>query len=162
MVNALYRFAPMGPNAAWRPYLGGGVGWANLEVSSEWMGSFERDDALAYQVIGGAAYALTPEWSLTGEVRWFATDGGTLDGGRWLSLDTRFQTVDVLLGRGLTASDRRDAGCGTARDLARQQTTEDPGSAAMSILEELEIPPRRGPARRRRAGGSRRSTPRAS
>lgn len=98
MVNGLYRFGQMGPEAAWRPYLGGGVGWANLDISTEWMQGFERSDALAYQLIGGVAYALTPEWSLTGEVRWFATDGGKLDGGRWMSLDTRFRTVDVLLG----------------------------------------------------------------
>jgi opacity protein-like surface antigen len=98
MVNALYRFQPMGPDAAWRPYVGGGIGWASLDVSTEWMGSFERDDALAYQLIAGAAYRLTPAWSLTGEVRWFATDGGTLENGRWLSIDSRFQTVDVLLG----------------------------------------------------------------
>lgn len=98
MVNAVYRFNPMGPNDALRPYLGGGLGWADLDISSQGFGTFKRDDAFAYQLIGGVAYTLTPDWSLLAEMRWFSTDSGKLSADRYLNLDTSLSTLDLLIG----------------------------------------------------------------
>ncbi len=80
MLNALYKFNPMGANGAWQPYLGGGVGLANVDVATDDFGDFKQDTALAYQAIGGVAYNFSPQWSLLGEVRWFGTESGNYDG----------------------------------------------------------------------------------
>jgi opacity protein-like surface antigen len=98
MLNALYKFNPMGAAGAVQPYVGGGLGWANMESDIDTQGSFNRDNALAWQVIGGVGYAVNPNWTLLGEVRYFATDSGTLDGPGGLSWDAQMETVDVLFG----------------------------------------------------------------
>lgn len=97
MLNALYVFDGMGSSGAFRPFAGGGVGASDVEISIPG-GDLERDWILAYQVIGGVAYDLTPNWSLTGEVRWFATEGGryAAPGGGSVKLD--WETVDLLVG----------------------------------------------------------------
>jgi len=100
MLNSQYRFDGIGPAAALRPYLGAGLGWASVDISTSYLGDFSRNDALAYQLIGGVEYALSPKWSLLGELRWFATDSGRIDGQRGLSIDAGFNTVDVLVGAG--------------------------------------------------------------
>lgn len=98
MLNALYKFNPMGAAGAVQPYVGGGLGWANMESDIDTIGSFNRDNALAWQLIGGVGYAVNPNWTLLGEVRYFATDSGTLDGPGGLSWDAKVETVDVLFG----------------------------------------------------------------
>jgi opacity protein-like surface antigen len=96
MLNALYNFNGMGPNGAWQPYIGGGLGAADLTVDD--IGAdFDGDYKLAYQVIGGVAYDITPAWSLLGEVRWFGIDSQDLEGGG-STMDTTFDIVDVLVG----------------------------------------------------------------
>ena len=97
MLNALYRFDGIGQAAALRPYLGAGLGWASVNISTSYLGDFSRNDALAYQLIGGVEYALSPKWSLLGELRWFATDSGRIDGREGSSIDAGFSTVDVLV-----------------------------------------------------------------
>jgi opacity protein-like surface antigen len=96
MLNALYYFNGMGPNGAWIPYVGGGLGWANAEIDID--GTFERENALAYQLIGGVGFAVTPSWTLLGEVRWFATDSGDWGGPDGTSWDASFETFDLLVG----------------------------------------------------------------
>ena len=98
MLNALYKFTPMGAAGAVQPYVGGGLGWANMESDIDDIGSFKRDNALAWQLIGGVGYAVNPNWTLLGEVRYFATDSGTLDGPGGLSWDSQVETIDVLVG----------------------------------------------------------------
>jgi opacity protein-like surface antigen len=85
-------------NEAWRPYVGAGVGTANLEIGVDG-GDYERDWVLAYQLIGGVAYDVTPNWSLNGEVRWFATEGGRYNiSGSSDNAKADWETVDVLVG----------------------------------------------------------------
>lgn len=99
MFNALYKFSGMGATGAIQPYVGGGIGWANMESDINNIGSFKRDNAFAYQVMGGVGYDVTPNWTLLGEVRWFATDQGDLDGPDGLSWDgVAFETIDLLVG----------------------------------------------------------------
>lgn len=97
MLNALYSFDGMGANGQWRPYVGGGVGTARVRIGPEG-DSVSRDWILAYQVIGGVAYDVTEQWSLNGEVRWFATEGGRYDIGGGANLKADWETVDVLVG----------------------------------------------------------------
>jgi len=98
MLNALYKFDGMGAGGAVQPYLGGGLGWANMESDIERVGSFKRDNALAWQLIGGVGYEVNPSWTLVGEVRYFATDSGTLSGPNNLSWEAQVETVDLLVG----------------------------------------------------------------
>jgi opacity protein-like surface antigen len=98
MVNAIYNFGSMGATGAWKPYVGGGLGWANIDVSTDDFGSFTRNDAFAYQFIGGVAYQISPQLSLLGELRWFGTDNRKADGPNDTSFDVEYNTVDVLVG----------------------------------------------------------------
>jgi opacity protein-like surface antigen len=98
MLNAIYNFTPLGATGAWTPYVGGGLGWANVDVSTDDFGNFTRNDAFAYQLIGGVSYAVSPQVSVLGEVRWFATDNGKVDGDDDVHFDADFQTIDLLLG----------------------------------------------------------------
>jgi opacity protein-like surface antigen len=97
MLNALYVFDGMGATGAVQPYLGGGIGGANVEVSA---GSqdFEADTLLAYQVIGGVGYELNPNVSLYAEGRWFQTESGAFEGRSSESFDGEFETFDLLVG----------------------------------------------------------------
>ena len=101
MLNALYYFNPMGATGAWQPYVGGGVGWTNIDLATDDFGDFKRDNAIGYQAIAGVAYNISPAWSVNGEVRWFGTDSGHLEGssgGRDFQIETTFDTIDVLVG----------------------------------------------------------------
>ena len=98
MLNALYKFDGMGAGGAVQPYVGGGLGWANMESDIDDIGSFKRDNAFAWQLIGGVGYAVNPSWDIIGEVRYFATDSGTLSGPGNRSWESQVETVDLLLG----------------------------------------------------------------
>jgi opacity protein-like surface antigen len=97
MVNALYVFDGMGATGAVQPYLGGGIGGANVEVSAGGQ-DFDADTLLAYQVIGGVGYELNPNVSLYAEGRWFQTESGKFDGPGGDSFDGEFETFDLLVG----------------------------------------------------------------
>ena len=72
MANAIYTFQGMGPNGAFKPYLGAGLGAADLNVRARpGAPNFSGDFNFAYQVITGVAYDLNPNWTLNGEVRYF-------------------------------------------------------------------------------------------
>jgi opacity protein-like surface antigen len=97
MLNALYAFDGMGATGAVQPYLGGGIGGANVEVSAGGQ-DFEADTLLAYQLIGGVGYELNPNVSLYAEGRWFQTESGAFDGRSSESFDGEFETFDLLVG----------------------------------------------------------------
>ena len=98
IVNALYSFDGIGPQGRATPYAGAGVGIASVEVR----GTGRADPAFAWQVIGGAAYAIDAHWSLGGEVRWFSTEGGTFiewsRGRLYRAGHTGFDGFDVIVG----------------------------------------------------------------
>lgn len=97
MFNALYMFDSMGATAAVRPYLGGGIGGANVETSAGGQ-DFDTDTVFAYQLIGGVSYELNPNVNLFAEGRWFETESGEFDGPDGESFDGKFETFDLLVG----------------------------------------------------------------
>jgi opacity protein-like surface antigen len=109
MLNALYNFTPLGTTGRWQPYVGGGLGAATLSLRGfssmcglppcEESPDPESDDtfAVAYQAIGGVGYAVNPNLTLAGELRYFGISGQDFDNGT-LSFSTDFQTIDVLVG----------------------------------------------------------------
>lgn len=97
MVNALYKFAPMGVGGVFHPYAGAGIGGANLNVDAGEAGSLDGDWQFAYQLIGGVAYDINPQWSLTGEVRYFGINDQTVENDI-LSAKVPFRTFDFLVG----------------------------------------------------------------
>ena len=97
MVNALYMFDGMGPTGAVRPYLGAGIGAANVEKSAGGQ-DFDGDGLLAYQLIGGVGYQVNPDVSLFAEGRWFQTESDRFEGPDGESFDGKFETFDLLVG----------------------------------------------------------------
>jgi opacity protein-like surface antigen len=98
LANAIYKFTGLGATGQVQPYVGGGLGWANIDVATDDFGSFTRNDGFAYQLIGGVAYAVNPAVSLLGELRWFGTDKGKVEGDDGIHFDADFNTFDVLIG----------------------------------------------------------------
>lgn len=97
MFNALYVFDGMGATGAIQPYLGGGIGGANVETSASGQ-NFDADTLLAYQLIGGVRYELNPNVTLYAEGRWFQTESGKFDGPGGDNFDGEFETFDLLVG----------------------------------------------------------------
>jgi opacity protein-like surface antigen len=98
MMNALYKFNPMGAAGQIQPYIGGGLGIADYKLHDTGSGSFKTDGDLAYQAIAGVAYNFNPSWSINGEVRYFGIDTGRLDGPQGFSADVDYNTIDLLVG----------------------------------------------------------------
>lgn len=98
MANGLYDF-DLG--SRFKPYLGGGIGFANVSASNiSALGSTLVDDSavvFAYQAIGGLGYAVTPQFTAFVEYRYFATTDPSFSqaGG---TVDSQFQTNNVMLG----------------------------------------------------------------
>ncbi len=75
MVNGYYDFDT---NSKWRPYIGGGIGGANVSINSlSVVGVLLADDdttVFAYQAKVGVAYEFSPAWAGTFGYRFFGTD----------------------------------------------------------------------------------------
>ena len=75
MTNGYYRWHNPTP---FTPYIGGGVGESTVVLNNVHPfgpgGNFGGDDAVfGYQGIGGVSYALSEQWSVAAEYRYFAT-----------------------------------------------------------------------------------------
>jgi outer membrane protein OmpA-like peptidoglycan-associated protein len=81
LVNGFY---DINTGTRFTPYIGAGIGAANVHASlgGVYSGS---DTTLAYQGVGGVAYALTPNLSLTADYRYVATTDASFNSGgaRW-------------------------------------------------------------------------------
>jgi opacity protein-like surface antigen len=97
MFNALYYLNEMGPNGAWQPYFGGGIGGAEVSIDAG-DASWDSDTLFAYQLIAGVGYDVSPQWTLFGETRWYASQSGEFDGPDDLNFDSSFQSFDLLVG----------------------------------------------------------------
>lgn len=103
MANAYIDF---GADAAFTPYLGGGVGLAMIDAKNFGVGAIpavldDDDTVLAYQLIAGAAYDVSPSAELFFEYRWFATEDpdvttSAATGGVDTSIE--YQTNNFLVG----------------------------------------------------------------
>lgn len=82
MVNGYYDFLP---DARLSPYVGVGVGYADVEADGVGLaggGELDDDDGVfAYQAMVGANYQLNPGVDLFGEVRYLDTDDLEFNGG---------------------------------------------------------------------------------
>ena len=94
MVNALYRFDPMGATGAVQPYLGAGLGGVKVDFDD----GDKTGTEFAYQVMAGVSYAVNPNWSIYGEARWFSTNGGEIYSDDDVKFSAGFDTVEFLMG----------------------------------------------------------------
>jgi opacity protein-like surface antigen len=100
MANAIYYFPPAGATGAWQPYAGAGLGTADLninDVPSADGGDFDSDYNFAYQLIGGVAYSVNPNFTINGEVRFFGINDQDLENDLF-SFKTPYHTFDLLIG----------------------------------------------------------------
>jgi len=93
MVNGYYDFRP---RARFSPYVGAGIGFADVEAENIAYGGTLLDDddtVFAYQFIGGVGYEVSERVDLFGEVRYLATDDPSFNNRQ---LD--YETVNLLGG----------------------------------------------------------------
>ncbi len=61
----------------WTPFLGAGIGYANVEIdySPSNVGIIDDDDdVFAWQIMGGVSYAINEQFEITGSIRYRETD----------------------------------------------------------------------------------------
>ncbi|MDW7644266.1 MAG: porin family protein [Desulfuromonadales bacterium] len=80
------------PHEFFSPFVGFGLGFANVELDFDGAGS-EDDDVFAYQVAIGGTYAANKQVSLDVQYRYFATDDPDFEG-----LESEYQSHNVLVG----------------------------------------------------------------
>lgn len=80
MVNGYYDFSF---GSKWKPYIGGGVGFANVDfhdLSAAGVLVTDDDDTVfSYQLKAGVAYEFTPRWEGTLAYRYFGSEDGDFD-----------------------------------------------------------------------------------
>lgn len=98
MVNGVYKFSPVGATQQLIPYLGAGLGIADINVEDLGVtADVDSDYQLAYQLIGGIGYELTPNLTLNTEARFFGINNQTLENDD-ISFKSKYQTIDLLIG----------------------------------------------------------------
>jgi opacity protein-like surface antigen len=97
MANAIYKFDGIGPNGAFKPYVGAGLGVADQKFDPDGFGSLDGDYNFAYQLITGVAYDLTPSWTLNGEVRYFGITDQTVENDDY-GFKNSYSTFDAIVG----------------------------------------------------------------
>lgn len=98
MGNLYYDFPTTGP---WKPFVGGGIGVAEVSVDASALGVEIVDDSdtvVAYQVGAGIAYELTPLWSFTVAYRYLATTDPRLTDAVGESFDSEYSSHNVMGG----------------------------------------------------------------
>lgn len=96
MVNALYKFQPLGATGAFHPYAGAGIGMADLSVKDVGQ-TLDSDYKFAYQIIGGVGYDIAPQFQLYSEARYFMISDQKIENDDF-SFDSSYGTFDVLFG----------------------------------------------------------------
>jgi opacity protein-like surface antigen len=89
MLNAFYDFMPKETIC---PFIGAGIGYANVEGDIDELGS-EDDDVFAYQVAAGVAFAINPQTKIDVQYRYFDTDDSGFD-----DLEAEYGTHNAMLG----------------------------------------------------------------
>lgn len=97
MANAIYKFNGIGPNGAFKPYVGAGIGTADQKYEPDGLGSLDGDYNFAYQFITGIAYDVNPSWTLNGEVRYFGITDQTLENADF-GFKNSYNTFDAIVG----------------------------------------------------------------
>ena len=89
MLNGYYDFMP---KETISPFIGAGIGYANVEGDFDELGS-EDDNVFAYQVAVGVAFAINPQMKIDVQYRYFDTDDGDFD-----DLEVEYGTHNAMLG----------------------------------------------------------------
>jgi opacity protein-like surface antigen len=89
MFNGFLDLAPRSPVC---PFVGAGVGFANIEGDLDYYGS-EDETVFAYQLAAGVAFALNPNMNIDVQYRYFATEDPDFYG-----LEFEYATHNVLVG----------------------------------------------------------------
>ncbi len=92
MLNGYYDVDTVSP---WTPYVGGGIGWAKLDLNTPGLPSGDYDDVFAYQFIGGVAYAVTTQLSLDAQYRFIGSGDASINGA-----DYNMHSNNLMLGVG--------------------------------------------------------------
>ena len=77
MANGYYDVDTGSP---WSPYVGAGLGWAKLDLSTPALTFADNDNVFAYQLMAGVSYAITDQWSVDAQYRFFGTADATISG----------------------------------------------------------------------------------
>lgn len=102
MANAEYRFGSA--EQSLRPYIGAGAGLIqeidfDVEGGDD-AGEFSDRGAFAFQLMAGADYALSENWSVGGELRYFDAGSVKLDGDAGRDLEADYRLTSLLVGVG--------------------------------------------------------------
>lgn len=99
MLNLLY---DVNTNGRISPYIGGGVGIANVKydnVNPIGIGGItDKDDVFAYQGMAGLSYAMNDAIELAAEYRYFATRDPDLRTSAGVAIESEYKTHAALLG----------------------------------------------------------------
>ena len=90
MANVFYDFAPSSPVS---PFIGGGIGFANIEGDIDFQPDIDDDNVFAYQLGAGLAFALNPKMKIDLQYRFFATEDPDFYG-----LEAEYLTHNLMLG----------------------------------------------------------------
>lgn len=90
MLNGYYDVDTGSP---WSPFIGAGIGWAKVDLSTPALPLGDNDDVFAYQFMAGVAYAVNEQWSLDAQYRFFGTQDATIQGA-----DFSTNSNDLLIG----------------------------------------------------------------
>ena len=98
MVNGIYKFSPVGATQQLIPYVGGGLGMADINVEDLGVtADLDSDYQLAYQLIGGIGYAISPNLTLNTEARFFGINNQTIENDDG-NFKMKYHTIDLLVG----------------------------------------------------------------
>ena len=94
MVNLIFRY----PEGKIRPYIGGGLGWSwgSFKASSAAGSIDESDNALAWQLLAGVNFEITPQWSADLGYRYFSSKYTINSGGD--DVDVTAKNHMILIG----------------------------------------------------------------
>jgi opacity protein-like surface antigen len=99
MVNGYYDFHS--GNSPWVPYLGGGIGVANVDADISVIGLQFVDDSatvFAYQLMAGLGFNINPTTTLTMGYRYFGTTDPEFDDVFGVPFDSEYQAHEFNLG----------------------------------------------------------------
>lgn len=99
MVNGYW---DMGDWVGVKPYIGAGVGAANLRFENHGLNNAQimddDDNVFAYQGMAGVAYDINPCWAVTGEYRYVGTGDASVRSAGGVSSDVDYQSHSALVG----------------------------------------------------------------
>ena len=94
MINGYYDFPA---SERIKPFIGAGIGYANVEYDSDNLEDSVDDDVFAYQAMAGCGIAVSKEVTIDLQYRFLATDDPEFDDSG-IEVETEYMTHNVMLG----------------------------------------------------------------